>query len=180
MVHTNKIGDKDGRTRYKEVLSSRSLNHNTHRCRGQTKDRRSKSHPNVKVRSQLRYPSDGDIGNFLQASSDENLLPDILTRPDSEDAVARRNRILRKYSTSYNISKRFWSKLGNDDAEEDSQMEHWSKIKSSVSLGTVISRVFVENKDKKKLINPFKVRYELKKVSHNFSFCQILGTLEKY
>lgn len=168
MVHTNKIGDKDGRTKYKEVLSSTSLNHNTYRCQGQKKDRRSKSHPNVKVKNQLRYPSDGDIGYFLQASSDENLPPVPLARPDSEDAVARRHRILRKYSTSYSITKRFWSKLGNDDGEDDSKMEQWSKIKSSVSLGTVISRVFIENKEKKKLINPFKVRQELRKVSQNF------------
>ncbi|XP_061175978.1 uncharacterized protein LOC133184925 [Saccostrea echinata] len=163
MVHKQHVGDKDGRTRNIEVLSSLSLNHNRQRSGDHRKDRRSKSHPHVRVKNQLRYPSDGDIGKFLKVSSDENLPRLPFLRPGSEDAIARKRRILRKFSTSYNISKKFWNKIVDENRADEGQMERWSKIKSTVSLGTVISRAFGESKDKKKIINPFKLRHEIKK-----------------
>lgn len=165
MVVAQPIGDKDTGTKHGDILNSVSQNQNRRKSIDQRKDRRSKSHPHVRVRQKLRHWTgvEGEEGQVGLCSPVDTIPRLPVLRPESDDVI-RRRRVLRKFSTSISISKRFWSRL-SEDQTEGNRMEQWAKLRTSVSLGTVISRAFGDNKEKRRLvINPIKVKQEIRKV----------------
>lgn len=172
MVVAQPIGDKDTGTKHGDILNSVSQNQNRRKSIDQRKDRRSKSHPHVRVRQKLRHWTgvEGEEGQVGLCSPVDTIPRLPVLRPESDDVI-RRRRVLRKFSTSISISKRFWSRL-SEDQTEGNRMEQWAKLRTSVSLGTVISRAFGDNKEKRRLvINPIKVKQEIRKVRFCRLFC---------
>ncbi|XP_052678101.1 uncharacterized protein LOC128159091 isoform X1 [Crassostrea angulata] len=177
MVVAQPIGDKDTGAKNGNILNSVSQNQNRQKSVDQRKDRRSKSHPHVRVRQKLRHwtGGEGEEGQIGSCSPVDTIPRLPVLRPESDDVI-RRRRVLRKFSTSISISKRFWSRL-SEDQTDGNRMEQWAKLRTSVSLGTVISRAFGDIEEKRRLvINPIKVKQEIRK-KQLYSLFRFVGRL---
>ena len=164
MVRTQLAGDNRRQLKNVDSCSTVSYGENGFPSLDRRRGGRSKSYPHVRARHRLSHGTEGEGERIGPSFSVESLSRFPALRPESDDVGYRRSRILRKFGTALNASKYFWRR-GSEDQTNDFRMEHWTKIRSTVAIGTVISRAFGENKEKRKIINPFKLKQELKKVS---------------
>lgn len=162
MVRTQLTGDN--RRQPKNGDSCSTVSYGEFPSLDRRRDGRSKSYPHVRARHRLSHGTEGEGERIGPSFSVESLSRFPALRPESDDVGIRRSRVLRKFSTAFNASK-FW-RSRSEDQTNDVRMEHWTKIRSTVAIGTVISRAFGESKEKRKEnYNPFKLKQELKKVS---------------